>query len=136
MKAIYKRYVIWSKSIVDIKVSNTEKLKNNLEECMKVGPPTLSINIFLDFRDVGYVAQLSCIFLSFFWFLSIWHLNIHNWSRPYNISLVNCFHDILVRSIMEICLFKPYLFTFKWIAGKVGSHVLHSLSQVLTSCSM
>ena len=42
MKAIYKRYIIWSKSIVDIKVSNTEKSKNNLEKCMKVGPPTLS----------------------------------------------------------------------------------------------
>ena len=41
MKAIYKRYIIWSKSIVDIKVSNTEKSKNNLEKRMKVGPLTL-----------------------------------------------------------------------------------------------
>ena len=41
MKAIYKRYIIWSLSIVDIKVSNTDNSKNNLEKCMKGGPLTL-----------------------------------------------------------------------------------------------
>ena len=41
MKVICKRYIIWSKSIVDIKVSNTEKSKNNFEKCMKGGPLAL-----------------------------------------------------------------------------------------------
>ena len=37
----FTRYIIWSKSVVDIKVSNTVKSKNNLEKCMKAGPHTL-----------------------------------------------------------------------------------------------
>ena len=38
---------------MDIKVSNTEKSKNNLEKCMKVGPHTL---YHIDYIDLPYVT--------------------------------------------------------------------------------
>ena len=37
---------------MDIKVSNTEKSKNNLEKHMKVGPPTLYIYIYISGLEI------------------------------------------------------------------------------------
>ena len=53
MKALYKRLIICSKSIMDIKVSNAEKSKNNLEKCMKVGPHTLYMYIYVYISTTG-----------------------------------------------------------------------------------
>ena len=43
---------------MDIKVSNTEKSKNNLEKCMKVGPHTLLL-YFMIFVPAGNAHNVS-----------------------------------------------------------------------------
>ena len=53
--------IICSKSIMDIKVSNIEKSKNNLEKCMKVGPRTLYIYIRVVQKSMGKTKSLKIV---------------------------------------------------------------------------
>ena len=76
MKAIYKRYVTWSKSIVDIRVSNTEKSKNNLEKYMKSGSITLAIF----FITISYILDISNVIIpsEIYSYLRIVHFLLHS----------------------------------------------------------